>query len=56
MLDGKLRHLIPPAVRALQDELKQVLQGVIQEEFTKIQKCDEELGKFLGQFGLPQAL
>ena len=36
-LDDKLRHLVPPAVRALQEELKQHLQGIVQAEYTKIQ-------------------
>ena len=29
-LDEKLRHIVPPAVRVLQDELKNVLQQIIQ--------------------------
>jgi len=35
-MDGKLRHLVPPQVRAMNDELKNVLQGIITAEFTKI--------------------
>lgn len=30
-LDNKLRHLVPPAVRAMQEELKTLLQGLVQE-------------------------
>lgn len=40
-LDEKLRHIVPPAVRVLQDELKGILQQVIQQEFTKITEKDE---------------
>lgn len=40
-LDEKLRHIVPPAVRALQDELKNILQGVIQGEFSKVSEKDE---------------
>ena len=35
-LDGKLRHLVPPAVRQMQEELKAMLQGVIQHEFSQM--------------------
>jgi len=55
-LDNKLRHLVPPAVRAMQDELKQVLSQIIQNEYTKISQFDEQLNGFLRQFGLPQSL
>ena len=55
-LDDKLRHLVPPGVRALEAELKNTLQAIVSEEYTKIQKCDEEFAKFLKQFGLPEAL
>jgi hypothetical protein len=30
-LDAKLRHLVPPAVRVMQDELRNGLQAIIQE-------------------------
>lgn len=36
-LDNRLRHLVPPAVRSMADELRNVLQGTISEEFSKIQ-------------------
>ena len=35
-LDDKLRHLVPPAVRQMQEELKNVINGLIQQEFSKI--------------------
>ena len=40
-LDEKLRHVVPPAVRQMQDELKNELQGIIQGEFTKVAEKDE---------------
>jgi len=55
-LDERLRHLVPPQVRSLIDELKNILQGVITEEFNKIQKCEEQQVQFLRQFNLPDAL
>lgn len=55
-LDAKLRHLVPPAVRAMQEELKNVLQGLVQAEFSKISTYDEQMNGFLKQFGLPNAL
>ena len=55
-LDEKLRHIVPPAVRVLQDELKGVLQQMIQQEFTNISTKDEQMSGFLRQFGLPEIL
>lgn len=55
-LDAKLRHIVPPAVRALQDELKTCLQTIIQQEFSKVAQFDEQMTGFLKQFGLPEAL
>jgi len=52
-LDNQLRHLVPPAVRAMQEELKQVLQGLVQQEFSKISQYDEQMAGFLKQYGLP---
>ena len=47
---------MPPAVRALQDELKNILQGIVQQEFSKVSEKDEQMTGFLKQFGLPQVL
>ena len=55
-LDDKLRHVVPPAVRALQDELKNVLQAIVQTEFSKVAEKEEQMIGFLKQFGLPQVL
>ena len=55
-LDEKLRHIVPPAVRAMQDELKVILQQIIQTEFSKVAEKDEQMTGFLKQFGLPEAL
>lgn len=55
-LDNFLRHIVPPAVRALQDELRMNIQGIIQEEFSKISEKDQQMSGFLAQYGLPQAL
>ena len=40
-LDNKLRHLVPPAVRAMQDELKNILQELVTAEFSKIGQFDD---------------
>lgn len=55
-LDAKLRHLVPPQVRAMQDELRNCLQAIIQEQFSNIQKCNEQLTTFLKSANLPMAL
>lgn len=55
-IDEKLRHLVPPAVRQMQDELSKVLQGLVQEQFTKIQTCNDQLQNFLKQLGLPMSI
>ena len=55
-LDDKLRHLVPPAVRQMQEELKNMLGGIVQGEFTKITQYDEQMNAFLKQYGLPQTL
>lgn len=55
-LDEKLRHIVPPAVRAMQDELKTMLQQIIQVEFSKVAEKDEQMTGFLKQFGLPEIL
>ncbi len=46
-VDEKLRHIVPPAVRALQDELKNMLQGIVQQEFSKVSEKDEQMTGFL---------
>lgn len=56
ILDEKLRHIVPPAVRALQDELKNNLQAIVQAEFSKVAEKDEQMQGFLKQFGLPEVL
>jgi len=35
-LDNSLRHLVPPEVRAMNDELKAQIAQMIQDEFTKV--------------------
>jgi len=51
-----LRHLIPPAVRAMQEELKNMLQGIISEQFNKVQTANEQLNNFLKSMNLPMAI
>lgn len=55
-LENQFRHLVPPAVRQQQDELQKILQGIVSNEFTKIQTQNEQLQNFLKQLGLPQSL
>lgn len=40
----------------MQAELKQVLNVMVQQEFSKVNQHEEEMTKFLQQFGLPQSL
>ena len=47
VLENHFRHLVPPAVRQMQDELKNVLQCVISEQFNKVQTANEQLNNFL---------
>lgn len=55
-IDNQFRHLIPPAVRQMQDELKNMLQGIISEQFNKVQTCNEQLNNFLKSMNLPMAI
>lgn len=51
--EDKLRHLVPPEVRVMQNELKTQLQNVLNQEFEKENQVDQALRQFLAQFGLP---
>jgi len=55
-IDNQFRHLIPPAVRAMQEELKNMLQGIISEQFNKVQTANEQLNNFLKSMNLPMAI
>lgn len=55
-IDQKLSTMTPPAVRALESELKTMLQQITQTEFSKMAEKEEQMGAFLKQFGLPQVL
>ena len=55
-LDNHLRHLVPPAVRQMQQELKQVCESIVQSEASKDRQLEEQLSGFLKTFGLPEAL
>jgi len=55
-LDNQFRHLVPPAVRQMQDDLKNILQGIVSEHFGKVQKCNDQLNNFLKQMNLPMAI
>lgn len=46
-INEHFRHLVPPAVRQMQDELKNVLQGIISEQFNNVQKANQQLSDFL---------
>jgi len=52
-IEDKLRHIVPPQVRAMQVEIKQKLQEIINTQFENDQKSDAEVKKFLSQYGLP---
>jgi len=55
-LDGQFRHLVPPAVRQMQEELKNMLQNILSDNFNKVQTCNANLQKFLGQMSLPMCI
>ena len=55
-VEDKLRHIVPPEVRAMQNDLKNQLQELISQQYEQEGKADAELRKFLQGFGLPQAL
>jgi hypothetical protein len=55
-IEDKLRHIVPPQVRAMQVEIKQKLQEVINGQFETEQKQEADVKKFLAQYGLPQAI
>ena len=55
-LDNHLRHLVPPAVRQMQSELKSVLDSIVNSEATKDQNFDANLNSWLRTFGLPGIL
>lgn len=40
----------------MNDELKNVLQGLVQAEFSKISQLDDQMTGFLKQYGLPNVL
>ena len=52
-IEDKLRHIVPPAVRALQEELKNLLQDIVNQHYEVDQKQDAEQKAFLSQHGLP---
>jgi len=55
-VEDKLRHIVPPEVRAMQNELKNQLQELINQQYEHEGKVESDLRKFLQGFGLPQAL
>ena len=55
-IDQKLSSMTPPAVRALESELKTMLQQIVQTQFSQVAEKEEQMGAFLKQFGLPQVL
>lgn len=55
-IEDKLRHIVPPEVRAMQNELKNQIQDLINQQYEKEAKGETEIRQFLGNFGLPQAL
>jgi hypothetical protein len=52
-IEDKLRHIIPPEVRAMQNELKNQIQELINQQYEKEAKAEAEMRQFLGNFGLP---
>jgi hypothetical protein len=55
-IEEKLRHIVPPAVRVMQVEIKTKLQEVINVNFEAEQRTEADTKRFLQQYGLPQAL
>lgn len=46
-LEDKLRHIVPPAVRGMQEELKNILQEFINQHYEVESKIDKEQKEFL---------
>lgn len=46
-IEEKLRHIVPPNVRAMQVELKNKLQEVINQQFEREQQYDAQMKQFL---------
>ena len=46
-LEDKLRHIVPPAVRGMQEELKNILQEFINQHYEVEAKIDSEQKSFL---------
>jgi hypothetical protein len=55
-LEDKLRHIVPPAVRVMQEELKTQLSEILSQQYEVEAKTEAEERTFLQQRGLPQAL
>lgn len=55
-LDEKMRHIVPPQVAALQEQLKNDLQGSLNHHFELVNQQENATRGFLSQNGLPQAL
>ncbi len=55
-IEDKLRHIVPPEVRAMQSDLKNQIQDIINQNYEKETKNDQEIRQFLQGYGLPQAL
>jgi hypothetical protein len=52
-IEDKLRHIVPPEVRAMQNELKNQLQDIINQQYELENKNEADLRKFLSTYGLP---
>lgn len=55
-LDSKLKMLVPPAVSLMIEELDNILQKIIDDEYSLMQYTDNNMNNYLSQFELPQCL
>ena len=55
-IEDKLRHIVPPQVRAMQVEVKQKLQEVINQNFEAELKGEVDNNTFLNLYGHPQSI
>jgi hypothetical protein len=52
-LEDKLRHIVPPEVRAMQNEVKDQIQVLINQQYEIETKTENDIRQFLSSFGLP---
>jgi len=55
-IEQKLRHIVPPQVRQMQEELRAQLQEIVNQQMEQVNKNDASQRQFLQTNGLPHSL